>query len=254
MFVRMLAGEMRDHLLNLDSGGNEARSEGDGGLGKEQARVREQRGRGTGRKRGDGNDGLKGRIVSCDEVQAVVFGFGTNHGGARAGKSHRREKPREVSKDIEEEWRSVDMLSDTDDASEGYEAVAGVQHADHIVVITGDGKAETILDSPTEADMDRRVGGEKGKAETTTEMETEREKQMEGQRRAEEREMVRRAARRGIVFGFVLGDEDETDRHGGRERGKANEVMRKCEAVMKGVVVEPSFAKGNWGVRWRDER
>jgi hypothetical protein len=28
---------------------------------------------------------------------------------------------------------------------------------------------------------------------------------------------------------------------------------RKCEAVMSGQVVEPSFAKGDWSVRWRDE-
>jgi hypothetical protein len=25
-----------------------------------------------------------------------------------------------------------------------------------------------------------------------------------------------------------------------------------CEAVMNGSVVEPSFAKGDWAVRWRE--
>jgi hypothetical protein len=28
---------------------------------------------------------------------------------------------------------------------------------------------------------------------------------------------------------------------------------RKCEAVMKGAVVEASFAKGEWGIRWREK-
>lgn len=27
---------------------------------------------------------------------------------------------------------------------------------------------------------------------------------------------------------------------------------RKCEALMNGQVVEPSFANGNWATRWRD--
>jgi hypothetical protein len=50
--------------------------------------------------------------------------------------------------------------------------------------------------------------------------------------------MVRKAARRGCAFGFVV--------DGAGER-------RKCEAVMKGVVVEASFAKGEWGIRWREK-
>jgi hypothetical protein len=49
--------------------------------------------------------------------------------------------------------------------------------------------------------------------------------------------MVRKAARRGCAFGFTVEGEEE---------------KKKCEAVMKGVVVESSFAKGEWGVRWRE--
>ncbi|KAJ1331752.1 endopolyphosphatase [Microdochium nivale] len=30
-------------------------------------------------------------------------------------------------------------------------------------------------------------------------------------------------------------------------------AIRKCEAVMQGKVVEPSYAKGDWGVRWRED-
>ena len=56
-----------------------------------------------------------------------------------------------------------------------------------------------------------------------------------GMRMAKEREMVRRAARRGVAFGF------ETEEEGRR---------RSVEAVQGGRVVESSFAKGDWGVRW----
>lgn len=57
-----------------------------------------------------------------------------------------------------------------------------------------------------------------------------------GMQKAKEREMVRRAARRGVAFGFEMEE-------GGR---------RSVEAVQWGRVVESSFAKGEWGVRWRE--
>ena len=57
-----------------------------------------------------------------------------------------------------------------------------------------------------------------------------------GMQKAKERELVRRAARRGVAFGF------ET------KEGK----RRSVEAVQRGRVVESSFAKGEWGVRWRE--
>ncbi|KAK6206961.1 hypothetical protein QIS74_13449 [Colletotrichum tabaci] len=82
------------------------------------------------------------------------------------------------------------------------------------------------------------VGGEKGRAERVEETDEMREKRAEGQRRAHEREMVRCAARRGVVFGFLVDGRDE---------------RRKCEAVMQGKVVEPSYAKGDWAVRWRED-
>ena len=58
-----------------------------------------------------------------------------------------------------------------------------------------------------------------------------------GMQKAKEREMVRRAARRGVAFGFL------------EEIGEAK--RRKVEAVQGGRVVESSFAKGEWGVRWK---
>uniref|UniRef100_M4B6K7 Uncharacterized protein n=2 Tax=Hyaloperonospora arabidopsidis (strain Emoy2) TaxID=559515 RepID=M4B6K7_HYAAE len=74
-----------------------------------------------------------------------------------------------------------------------------------------------------------------GKVEETDEM---GEKRAEGQRRAHKRELVRCAARRGVVFGFPV---------------DGSEQRRKCEAVSQGKVVEPSFAKGDWSIRWRDD-
>jgi hypothetical protein len=86
-------------------------------------------------------------------------------------------------------------------------------------------------------DVNGSVGGEKGWAERIEETEDMKAKRREGQRRADEREKVRQAARRGCAFGFAVEGEEE---------------KRKCEAVMKGAVVEASFAKGEWGVRWRE--
>jgi hypothetical protein len=118
-------------------------------------------------------------------------------------------------------------------------------------------------------DVNGSVGGEKGWAERIEETEDMKEKRREGQRRAEEREMVRKAARRGCAFGFVVdsdGAEQKWEKREGKTKvgkegkkdaegkvdGESKEERRKCEAVMKGVVVESSFAKGEWGIRWRE--
>lgn len=69
----------------------------------------------------------------------------------------------------------------------------------------------------------------------------------EGQKKAEEREMIRRAARRAVVFGLPLDSGGELVQKPSEESPR-----RKCEAVMNGKVVEPSFAKGNWAIRWRE--
>ena len=81
------------------------------------------------------------------------------------------------------------------------------------------------------------IGGEKGVKERILETDDMLAKRREGQRKADERELVRCAARRGVAFGFLTG---------------VGEERRLCEAVMQGKVVESSFAKGEWGVRWRE--
>lgn len=64
------------------------------------------------------------------------------------------------------------------------------------------------------------------------------DKRPSGEIRAKQREQVRQAARRGVVFGFV----------------KYNGLAKwpKCEVVQKGMVVDPSYAKGDFSIRWRE--
>ena len=69
--------------------------------------------------------------------------------------------------------------------------------------------------------------------------------QQRGLLKAREREMVRQAARRGVAFGFEV----YVGVEGGGGGGKVE--RRKVECVRGGRVVESSFAKGEWGVRWR---
>ena len=102
------------------------------------------------------------------------------------------------------------------------------------------------------------------------------QKRLEGQKRAEERESVRCAARRLCAFGVVddnlVGDGDGNNKGAkGKGKGKSKEKgkdviasvgdgvderqkerRKKCEAVMSGNVVEASYAKGEWGIRWRE--
>lgn len=76
--------------------------------------------------------------------------------------------------------------------------------------------------------------------------EEEEDSRGKGMRKAREREMVRRAGRRGVVFGFLVEGEG-----GGGDGDKGEKKRRMVDAVQGGRVVESSFAKGEWGVRWR---
>ncbi|KAF9874223.1 hypothetical protein CkaCkLH20_08206 [Colletotrichum karsti] len=183
-------------------------------------------------------------LVPCDLVESKVFG--------------ERKDPEKVFG--RRKNRASRVIPEKDSSSSDGEGVARTQHhyedqdpgEDIIDEMLGRTKS-TELDPSVAAALSVRggtrvrppqarsqvngsVGGEKGKAERVEETEEMRGKREEGQRRAHEREMVRCAARRGVVFGFAVGEE-----------------RRKCEAVMQGKVVEPSFAKGDWGVRWREE-
>ncbi|KAK7983184.1 cysteinyl-tRNA synthetase [Apiospora arundinis] len=179
-----------------------------------------------------------------------------------------------------------ELLHDLD----SYDALHPPHHHNDNDEIDGDVLARLSVRSGTRvrppqsvSQVNGSVGGEKGRAERLDESEASLQKRMAGQRRAREREMVRCAARRGVVFGFAVAPEDDADHHhqpedpeemngkGKKQKKKhakksslgssgthdgedgTREKRRLCEAVMNGKVVEPSFAKGNWSIRWREE-
>ena len=102
------------------------------------------------------------------------------------------------------------------------------------------------------------------------------QKRLDGQKRADERELVRCAARRLCAFGVAVDDDplvvgreakSKEAKAKAKEKGKGKnkqkggngsedeknqEHRKKCEAIMNGSVVEASYAKGEWGIRWRE--
>lgn len=204
--------------------------------------------------------------IDCTAVEELFFNREKDPEKIYGRRKNRRarfvvEKP--------EDWKSVDMVdappstaaaaapgpdtassaedstdSETEDGGIALEhgtAASAETLGDAVEYGYGGGKIRPPQD---QSDINGSVGGEKGWAERQHETEEARARRLEGQRRADEREMVRKAARRGVAFGFLV-DGDEGVRGG--EKGE----RRKCEAVMKGALVEASFAKGEWGVRWR---
>lgn len=101
----------------------------------------------------------------------------------------------------------------------------------------------------SQSDVNGSIGGEKGWSERIEETPEMLLKRREGQKRAEEREMVRCAARRAVVFGLLPQGVNAAEGTGKKDEGG----KRLCEALMNGAVVEPSYAKGNWSIRWREE-
>jgi hypothetical protein len=210
-------------------------------------------------------------IIECSTVEEIVFQREKD-----PEKVYGRRKNRKARFVVEkpEDWKSVDMVdqpalpttdaasasttqqppppdltsdedtvSDSDNEAEGGVVLEATQNPsadtqgalpDTVEYGYGGGK---VRPPQAQNDVNGSVGGEKGWAERIEETDEMKLKRREGQRKADEREMVRKAARRGCAFGFTVPDEKE---------------KRKCEAVMKGVVVEASYAKGEWGVRWRE--
>ncbi len=185
--------------------------------------------------------GDKRVIVTMDEIEEVAFDRPKD-----PEKVYGRTKDRRKRGVPEKgEWQSVDMETSEDDVNEEQNDATFRQV-----------KGDHVRPSQLESEVNFSVGGERGKQEKIEEDEAMKQRRDEGQRLAEEREMVRRAARRGIVFGFVVpaGGGEMKAGQGGQADGGGVEigVRRKCEALMNGNVVEPSYAKGNWSVRWRD--
>jgi hypothetical protein len=171
-------------------------------------------------------------LVSCIAVETLVFG--DRHDPEKTA-GRKRDRARRGLPDAEE-WTSVDM-TDEPVAEEDKEVVDGDLLA-RMSIRSG----TRIRPSQDVSEVNGGVGGEKGRAERIEENEEMLKKRLEGQQKAHERELVRCAARRGVAFGFpVKGLSDEL------------EERRKCEAVMQGKVVESSFAKGEWSIRWRED-
>lgn len=179
-------------------------------------------------------------LVSCDAVEKYVF----KHPEETDEKS-------EPADSKETEKGSVDETDEHDFSSKASGSVHSTEDVDdHLLDMApqqADGhrvaalsvRSGTRVRPPQEvSEVNGSVGGEKGRAERKGETKEALEKRVEGQKHAREKEMVRSAARRGVVFGFLVGD--------------ASDERRKCEALMHGNVVEPSFAKGDWSIRWRE--
>lgn len=200
-------------------------------------------------------------LVLCSEVEGLIFG-----GKNDPEKCFGRRKNRKKRGTEEGEWRSVDMVSDDEDqkgknkgssqrkrgGSLGKEEdssqsedddggvpidMTGMTLDPEIMVRLSIRSGTRIRPSQGVSQVNGGIGGEKGAKERIEETDEMLAKRREGQRRAEGRELVRCVARRGVAFGFLTG---------------VGEERRLCEAVMQGNVVESSFAKGEWGVRWRE--
>ncbi|CRK13248.1 hypothetical protein BN1723_009939 [Verticillium longisporum] len=186
--------------------------------------------------------------VPCDAVENRVFG---NRADPEKVFGRRKNRASRViaERDGEDEDEGVDMrelrVGDEIDPGEAIiDEMLGLgrtksAEVDPSVQASLSVRSSTRVRPPqTKSQVNGSVGGEKGKAERVEETDEMREKRNEGQKRAHERELVRCAARRGVVFGFAVDGQEE---------------RRKCEAIMQGKVVEPSFAKGDWAVRWRED-
>jgi DNA polymerase III gamma/tau subunit len=193
-------------------------------------------------------------IVTCDEIEEFVFG--SRFDPTKVYGRRKNRKSRAITgPDGEREWRSVDMESSEESESEDSPAEVKEQS-----------KPGPMIRPPqNQSEVNFSVGGERGKAERVEESAADIQKKMDGQKQAEEREMVRRAARRAVVFGLTIEQPStaippsQVSRGSKHKKSASREeesvpepAKRKCEALMNNVVVEPSFAKGNWSIRWRE--
>ena len=204
-------------------------------------------------------------LVDCSTVEELVFG--SRHDPEKVFGRRKNRATRVIGGGKDGEWKSVDM-EDTDGTAEIDSVDEGSEDDGGAPIDDPDNKPGPMIRPPQEkAEVNGSIGGEKGWAERKEETQEELDKRRAGQRRAEEREMVRRAARRAVAFGLKIqrSDDDSPEMQTGKKskrmngkddlEGKAGvkEHFRKCEAVMNGSVVESSFAKGDWAIRWREK-
>ncbi|KAI0121219.1 hypothetical protein BJ170DRAFT_688311 [Xylariales sp. AK1849] len=214
-----------------------------GGEGGKEVRAAAGGGAAAAAKKGKKMKGDPRVLVACGMVEASVFGHDDAEKDDRSVRSAGSVEP-----EVEHEEDAADDDPSPEDVLTGSvnPASNAEKHIDGDVLARMSVRSGTRIRPPQSvSQVNGSVGGEKGRAERTEETEEMLEKRRQGQRKAKEREMVRCAARRGVTFGFALGAG-----HAGEGGGAG--ARRLCEAVMAGKVVEPSFAKGDWGVRWRE--
>lgn len=255
VFVGMLSGEGV-------GGGDAERGRGAGGMERRDGGKKGKKGGGTGKKKIKGDARV---LVSCEEVERVMFGRdeeGDSHSGSGSGDEedgsedggnkaqlHDDDGNSDSHKENHHQQRNLDARDNTGTL----EDPTAAQHQpdiDYDVLARLSVRSGTRVRPPQHiSEVNGSVGGEKGRAERIDETGDMLEKRRAGQRRARRREMVRCAARRGVVFGFVVAD---AGAKGENEKERGETERKKCEAVMSGKVVEPSYAKGNWSIRWRE--
>lgn len=175
-------------------------------------------------------------LVSCAEVEALVFG----DPGSPTDKSYRKKDRTSLTDPDIDERGFADAENTTTSAKSTVqdEVPTGAVGKD-----ADDPMARSLrtIEQPAQnaTYLDERKNGKGNTAETQTPAVN----QQAGLQKAHRREMVRCAARRGVAFGFMVKSSAE---------GELESRKRKCEAIMQGKVVEPSFAKGDWSVRWRE--
>ncbi|KAF4450818.1 hypothetical protein F53441_6150 [Fusarium austroafricanum] len=185
-------------------------------------------------KKGKNSKGDNRILVPCSAAEELVFG------------------PNRAS--MEEENEESHSEDEASKEPEHTKAPSEPRTSEEDMDLSGNIKVENYIDGDVLARMSVRsgtrirppqsisevngsVGGEKGRAERIQETDAMLEKRKQGQKRAKEKEMTKCAARRGVIFGLSVNENGE---------------KRLCEAVMSGKVVEPSFAKGDWAIRWRE--
>ncbi|KAK4547308.1 hypothetical protein LTR36_000963 [Oleoguttula mirabilis] len=197
-------------------------------------------------------------IVKLSELETAVFGDRQDPEKVYGRRKNRKARFLPESG----EWRSVDMEDrSTTTAADDAESEDDGSLTDGSIEETPGGVSLTHVRAPqSQSEINFSAGGgERGWAEKIEETPEMLAKRREGQKRADEKEMVKRSARRAVAFGLTVDAQPEksagkrTKKGQGAEMEAPERVKRKCEALMGGSVVEPSFAKGDWSIRWRED-
>ncbi|KAK5021300.1 hypothetical protein LTS07_011139 [Exophiala sideris] len=186
-------------------------------------------------------------VVTMDEIEEIMF-------GSKADETK--------AEDTDSVGSAAAGLSDTSDVES---TIANPNHQASAPDNAGEPKSRDTSPGLAVSDTNDSLDDETGHVGPPLSESEKLKRMQEGNRRVEHREMVRKAARRLIVFGFLQKAPQGRDKGPKRSEKRSNKAgkpvvdestgphLRKCEALMNGSVVEPSYAKGNWAIRWREE-